>query len=277
MLKILPQQIKTPSAQACGVFFRSLLGATWLVFCPSVLAECPAQQVDELATIAHVYDGDTLRLQDGRRVRVLGINTPEAATKKRAAEPLSDAAKQAAQRFFKADKQVRLQFDRERHDKYGRLLANVYDSNGQNLAAHLLRQGLAFHIVVPPNTTGAKCLHQQEQVARKLGLGIWQHSHWRARSANSLSVADTGFQRIKGKVMKVTEARDIWIELDGPVVLKIAARDKQYFESTPWRNWKGKTLEASGWVVNRGSSSTQQKAFKPLVLPLHTTYAVSVK
>jgi micrococcal nuclease len=282
-LKTLLLHTRTSPAKASGVFFRLkfarylLLGAVSLVFCASVLAKCPAQQIDERAKVEHIYDGDTLRLNDGRRVRVLGINAPETGDKKRVAQPLATAAKQAAEQFFKADKEVRLQFDQERHDKYGRILAHIYDSNGRSLAAHLLQQGLAFHVVVPPNTSAANCLREQEQKARKLGLGIWGDSSWRSRNASSLRLADTGYQRVKGKVVKITEGRDIWIELDGPVVLKIAARDKRYFDSMPWRDWKGRTLDVSGWVINRSNSTGNQKNFKPLVLPLRTAYAVSLQ
>lgn len=277
---------KTPRASAPGVFFRPeyLKSAgvkscflAWLVVLAShTSANCPAAHIDEVAKVAHIYDGDTLRLDDGRRVRVLGINAPETASKNRTAEPLAQAGLNATQAFFRADKQVRLSYDQQRHDRYGRLLAHVYNTKGQSLAASLLRDGLAFHIMVPPNASAAECLQAREWQARRAGRGIWQERYWRARPAAELKLRDTGFLRIQGRVVKVTEGKDIWLELDGPLVLKIATQDKYLFTGKPWRNWRGKQIEVNGWVINRSSAETSKKGFKPLQLQLRSPYAITL-
>lgn len=280
------QMIKTPRANAHGVFFRpdffkragvkSCLLAWLVIWASHTSANCPAVHIDEVATVAHIYDADTLRLEDGRRVRVLGINAPETAGKKRAAEPLAQAGLNATQAFFRADKQVRLSYGKQRHDRYGRLLAHVYNTKGQSLAASLLREGLAFHIVVPPNASAAECLQARERQARHAGKGVWREKYWQARPAADLKLRDTGFLRIQGRIVKVTEAKDIWLELDGPVVLKIAAQDKRLFPKKQWRNWHGKMVEVNGWVVNRSSAETSKKGFKPLQLQLRSPYAITL-
>lgn len=277
---------KTPRAKAHGVFFRpefhiragvkSCLLAWLVVLASHASANCPAAQIDEVAKVAHIYDADTLRLDDGRRVRVLGINAPETAGKKRVAEPLAQAGLNATQAFFRADKQVRLSYDQQRHDRYGRLLAHVYNTKGQSLAASLLREGLAFHIVVPPNASAAECLQAQERLARRADKGVWQEHYWRARPAEALKLRDTGFLRIQGRIVKVTEGKDIWLELDGPVVLKIAGQDKRLFPQKQWRNWRGKPVEVNGWVINRSSAETSKKGFKPLQLQLRSPYALTL-
>lgn len=237
-------------------------------------AGCPASKIDEVARVAHIYDGDTLRLDDGRRIRVLGINSPENGGKHSQAEPLGAEAKRLAQAFFRRDKKVQLAFDPQKRDRYGRHLAHVYDTKGRSLAAHLLAKGLAFHILVPPNTTDAECLRQQEDRARLAGKGVWRESYWRARNVAELELTDNGFLRVQGRVVKITDGRDIWIELDGPLVLKIAAGDKSHFGHYQWRSWQGKTLEVTGWVVNRSSAETRKKGFKPLQLQLRSAYSV---
>lgn len=271
--------MKTPRAKVRGVFFRLKLFAALALghaWCLPAFAACPAPQTDEVVTIAHIYDGDTLRLRDGRRVRILGINAPEAAAKGRAAEPLAEAATRAARNFFAADKQARLAFDRERRDHYGRVLAHVYSMEGESLAGRLLGEGLAFHIVVPPNLSAADCLQQQAAHARLHNKGVWREHYWRARPAAGLQLTDTGFLRVSGTVKKVSVGRDIWLELDGPLVLKVAAADKHYFGSHPWDALSGKKVEVTGWVRNRSSDSTERKGFKPLQLQLRSPHALTL-
>lgn len=255
---------------------RLLFTLCVLLICVNTRADCPAGKVDEVVRVAHVYDGDTLRLDDGRRIRVLGINSPEAAGKHTKAEPLGVKATQAAQTFFRRNKQAQLTFDEQQRDRYGRYLAHVYNAQGQSLAASLLADGLAFHIVVPPNVTEAECLQRQGESARLAGRGVWRDSYWRARKVADMGLADTGFLRLQGRVVKITEGRDIWIELDGPLVLKITAADKRYFSRYQWRSWQGKTLEVNGWVINRSSAETRKKGFKPLQLPLRSAYSVQI-
>ncbi len=261
---------KTPSASRLGVFYLCLGGAL-LVLAGSAQALCPAPRVDEQVRLARVHDGDTLQLADGRRVRVLGINTPEVAGSQRQEEALGRAARAAAESFFRGSSRIKLMFDEEKQDRYGRLLAHVYDESGQSLAARLLRDGLAFQVVVPPNRVERECLSRQESAARAEGLGVWRHKYWRSRDAADLDLKrDTGFLRVSGRVVRVTEGRDIWVELDGPLVLRIRSADKRYFTGKPWRRWQDQRLEARGWIINRQTPDTAKKGFKPLQLDVRT-------
>ncbi len=101
-----------------------------------VLGGCSFQGAieTETVTILRVIDGDTCRLEDGRRVRYLGINAPEEG------DPHANEATLANNRLV-GGKTVRLEFHRSRQDKYGRLLAYVFvDDTFVNET--LLRQGL---------------------------------------------------------------------------------------------------------------------------------------
>lgn len=82
-----------------------------------------------------VLDGDTLRLSDGRRVRLLSVDTPELG------RPCADAARDFA-RAFVAGGELRLVPEQPRHDTYGRLLADV-EVGGRSLSRALLAAGLA--------------------------------------------------------------------------------------------------------------------------------------
>lgn len=101
---------------------------------PDVLAE-------GVYPVARVVDGDTLLLANGARVRLQGVDTPETVKPDHDVEPWGPEAS-AFTRQFVAEGSVRLQFDRERKDRYDRFLAYVWCGN-RMLNEELLRAGLA--------------------------------------------------------------------------------------------------------------------------------------
>lgn len=251
---------ETPKALAFGVF------VCMVVWGDMAVAACPAPRIDETVRLAQVVDGDTLRLQDGRRVRVLGINTPEVAWEGHVGQALGTEATTASRQFLPRHHQVHLVYDLDREDRYGRLLAHVYNQQRQSLAAHLLAQGLALQVVVPPNVSEMDCLTRQEGIARQKSRGIWRERAWDLRAAAGLELDQTGFVRLHGKVKKVSVQRDVWLELDGPVVIKITQQDRRYFADEEWQSWLGKPVKVRGWLINRASESQRKRGFKPLQL-----------
>lgn len=266
---------KTPRAKAPGVFFVALF------FSANALAACPPPSgaESERAYLAQVQDGDSLKLADGRRVRLIGVNAPELATPKRPDQPLAQAARVAAENFLAGGGAFKLVYGAERKDHYGRTLAHVYDARGRSLEAELLARGLAFHIAVPPNLALAECLKKQEDRAREQNLGVWGDTFWQPLSASKLTPGKAGFQLLQGKIVKVSIAGDVWLELDGPVVLKISRDERQYFEDSQgareqWTQWQGRRLEVGGWLVDRSGSRAAERGFKPLVMRLRSPYAI---
>ena len=69
-------------------------------------------------------------------------------------------------------KRVKLEFDRDRLDKYGRLLAYVYVDN-LFINAELVRRGYARASIVKPNIKHAELFQQLENEARDQRLGMW--------------------------------------------------------------------------------------------------------
>lgn len=260
-------KLKTPSVQTLGVLLFGFLG---FAFEPAA-ADCMPSGSGETAVIAQVFDGDTVRLKDGRRVRVLGINTPEVAHGvDKAGESLGEEARKATLAFFKSNKTVHLFYDQQLSDHYGRTLANLYDAQGNSLGASLLRSGLAFHVAIPPNLSLNDCLVAQETIARRKNLGVWRDLAWRAKAAVSLTKEDRGFQRIYGRIVDVSLNQSVWLELEGLVVIHIPQSDLKHFPPINWRHWKGKKVEVRGWVVERKPKSSAKNiirdSFKPLVI-----------
>lgn len=100
--------------------------------------------VEERAVCTKVVDGDTIYLDNGEKVRFVGVNTPE-----RGVEGYI-ASKNFVQKLC-LNKEVGLDIDDSKHhDKYGRTLAVVI-VDGKNVNEMLLKEGLAEIMYMPPS------------------------------------------------------------------------------------------------------------------------------
>lgn len=113
-----------------------------------------------------VIDGDTIVLQDGQKVRYLGINAPEHG------QPYAREATNFSRRLV-SGLSVRLEFDKVREDRYGRLLAYVYQGSIM-VNERLLAEGWAHIFSMPPNTRYAERFLQVQEQAKKARKGMWK-------------------------------------------------------------------------------------------------------
>jgi endonuclease YncB( thermonuclease family) len=120
---------------------------------------------DDVARVKQVYDGDTVLLEDGRKVRYLGINSPEFQ------EPFYLKAKRLNESLV-LGKEVRLEFDQERDDTYNRILAYVHADN-QMVNARLVKEGLAHAFFIGPSRKHNTLLLQAQAEAKQRRVGIW--------------------------------------------------------------------------------------------------------
>lgn len=129
----------------------------------------------ETAVVARVIDGDTIELVDGRRVRYVGMDTPEL-TDKDASNWLlrSCFAREAMEenRRLVDGKTVRLEKDISDTDRYGRLLRYVYIRDVFVNEA-LVRHGYAKVATFPPDVAHAEELLAAEREARREERGLW--------------------------------------------------------------------------------------------------------
>ena len=122
-------------------------------------------------TVTRVIDGDTIEVAGGTRIRFIGIDTPET-TASRGCFGLEAAAE--TRRMLPANQRVRLVYDVDRRDSFGRTLAYVYslpDGRFVNLA--LAREGFAVQATVPPNVGHVEELTRAVADARNAGRGLW--------------------------------------------------------------------------------------------------------
>jgi endonuclease YncB( thermonuclease family) len=234
-------------------FRKGALFAFWLLlFSPWAAAwadTCEHPPANESVTVKYVHDGDTINLSDGRKLRLIGINTPELARDRRPAEPYAEEAKRRVMHYVPRHSRVEIIYGRERHDRYGRLLVHVILPDGRNLNRLLLHEGLAQAIVMPPNTRLLECYLDEERSARARHQGLWQLAYFQPLRAAALSGREQGFHLLRGKVRHVGESRKSWwLDLDGPVSVRIAKHDLAYFPDTDFRALLGRRIEVRGWL-----------------------------
>lgn len=136
--------------------------------------------------VKRAVDGDTLQLESGERVRLIGIDTPEMHESNKLYRD-SQRTKQdifvikelgrRAYEFTKKlveGKRVSLEFDVEKYDKYDRLLAYVYLKDGTFVNAEIIKQGYASLMTFPPNVKYADLFLKLYQEARANRRGLWK-------------------------------------------------------------------------------------------------------
>ena len=120
-----------------------------------------------------VDDGDTVVLADGSRVRYAGINAPEVAHENSPAERFGPEARDINRKLV-LKKKVRLEFDREKNDQYGRVLAYVFLWDGTFVNAELVKSGYAYYVFRRPNTKYDSLLFRLQREAMAKRVGMWQ-------------------------------------------------------------------------------------------------------
>ena len=124
--------------------------------------------------VTRVVDGDTLVVTGGERVRLIGVDTPETKKPGSPVECFGRAATAETKRLVDG-RAVRLRFDAERRDRYGRLLAYVHRASDDLFVnAELVRRGFAQALTIPPNVRHADRFVRLQRAARRAGRGLWR-------------------------------------------------------------------------------------------------------
>ena len=117
--------------------------------------------------IARIVDGDTFHCADGRKVRLIGIDSPELRQGAAARE-----AREALQRLLPVGRAIRLQIDVAARDRWGRILAYAW-SGSRLVNEAMIRGGWALLYTVPPNVKYVGRLERAQNEARAAGAGLW--------------------------------------------------------------------------------------------------------
>jgi hypothetical protein len=105
---------------------------------PSITPPKSSAPHAQMVKVRRVIDGDTLELDNGEDVRLIGVDTPETKHPKKPVERFGKEAAAFTKRLVEGQ-EIRLEYDQQRHDKYGRTLAYVYLPDGTFLNAEIIR------------------------------------------------------------------------------------------------------------------------------------------
>ena len=198
-------------------------------------------------SVKTVYDGDTVQLEDGRKIRLLGINTPEIQHRDKPTEAGGEEAKAWLVNKLQHTK-VRLEIGEEKTDKYGRTLAHLFTENKEHINLSLVKAGLATISIYPPNLRYVDELRAAERQAEQHRLGIWNRPEYAAIPVGRLSESGRfGWTRVVGKVIAVRNSqRFVYLVFSNGFEARI---EREWLSLFPDVNdYVGKTVEVRGWL-----------------------------
>jgi len=161
--------------------------------------------------VVSVVDGDTVVLDDGREVRLTGIQAPKLPLGRPNFRtwPLAMEAKRAMENLAVAQ-MFDLRVDGNDRDRYRRVLAHLVGPDDAWLQGRLVEMGLARVYTFSDNRRLAQALLRLEQKARQARKGIWALPYYAIRSSDPgrLSEDFGTFQVVEAKVLNVAKVRN---------------------------------------------------------------------
>jgi len=151
-------------------FTRLYIPLVLVLLFMGICSACAQQQ--GTTTVTRVIDGDTIVTPLGK-VRFIGVDTPETVHPERGVEPWGMEASAFTKNLLPPGTRIRLVFDVQLKDKYGRLLAYVYLADGRMVNSLLLEAGLAQLMTIPPNVAHVEEFRRLQTEARAAGRGMW--------------------------------------------------------------------------------------------------------
>jgi micrococcal nuclease len=137
---------------------------------------CSCSQDYSQVRVLEAIDGDTIKLSNGKLLRYIGLDTPEVRLKKGAEfiyspQPFALEAKEYNRKLVEG-KLVRIEFDLEKQDQYGRLLGYCFVDDVM-INAKLIEEGYAVIYTRPPNVKYAELFISLQSQARQQNKGLW--------------------------------------------------------------------------------------------------------
>ena len=199
--------------------------------------------------VAEIIDGDTVRLADGRTLRLAGLYAPKTGI----------AGRQAAHRLSElaVGRPVRLFFAGPPRDRWRRVLAHLERGDGLWLQGALLAEGLARAQTRAETRAAASAMLHLEAAARRARRGIWRNPAFAVRRADSLDRTARGFQIVEGRILRAQRIKGrVYLNFgadwrtDFTVSLNAAARRRFVRAGLAPEDWSGRYIRVRGWIKN---------------------------
>jgi micrococcal nuclease len=211
--------------------------------------------------VSKVFDGDSVLLSDGREIRYIGIDAPETGGN-RPEEFGGDEAADLNERLVDG-KEVRLEFDTEKKDHYGRTLAYVYVGPTM-INRELVLSGVALAVPYPPDLKHESDLSEAMNAARRAGRGLWADTgRWMVASGNAGEYIGQS-KTVVGRVVSTgVIGAGIFLNFGPDYTTDFTAfiprDDLPYFSQTgiadPADYYRGKTVEVAGSIYEKNGPS----------------------
>ncbi len=212
------------------------------------------------AKVRSIVDGDTLVLDDGSQVRLVGTQAPKLPLSRKGFRiwPLAPEAK-AALSELTLGKTVLLRYGGLRTDRHGRRLAHLFVGDKKIwVQGEMVARGLARTYSFFDNRICVRQLQAREAVARGNRLGIWKLDYYDLRVSSEtkqLLKLVNSFQLVEGRVTDVAKVRgrvflNFGQNFRNDFTAVIAPRDVKRFAggSIDLLSLKGATIRVRGWV-----------------------------
>lgn len=247
------------SREAAAASCFALLAA--LIASPIAFAACEVRKQTARAVVA-VLDGETIKLDDGREVKLLGIlapSPPPGLAADAVWEPAEASRKALADLL--AGKSARISMAGRQTDRYGRQLAHVFLADGKQdrwIGEWLVEQG---HARVASSTDSRSCVTEllaAEINARRAKRELWAHAAYQIREADKAhELADfvQSYQIVEGRVRETQERKrrvylDFGTDWSKDLTAIVSGRDRKRFETAgiDLLKLKGRKVRLRGWV-----------------------------
>lgn len=207
------EALRHGSAAAGAIVLMATLAGSALAADLTIAPGCTLP-AGPIRAVSRVLDGDTLQLDDGSELRLIGALAPHAhdVGAETGAWPLADEARRTLSGLV-LGKSIALAFGGLRTDRYGRWLAHaIVEPEGRKewVQGHMLARGMARAYTLPDNAACTGDLLDLERPAREGNLGLWTNAAYQVRSAESphelLAYRHT-FQLVRGRIATVSRTR----------------------------------------------------------------------
>ncbi|MFN3743672.1 MAG: thermonuclease family protein [Hyphomicrobiaceae bacterium] len=220
---------------------------------------CPLAR-GETRAVTGVIDGETLALDDGRRLRLIGALAPRAVDVGATAGswPPENEARTALASLVEG-RSVTLWHDAARSDRYGQVLAHVTIGSDW-LQGMLVARGLARAYGRPGSDACTAALANLEHQARAQGLGLWANAAYRVRlgAHGDWERAVGSFHLARGTVHRASRgAGEVYVSLGlrrgraYPLAAVVPANRTDLTGGVAPRALVGRRVLVRGWVEQR--------------------------
>lgn len=160
--------------------------------------------------VTEVIDGDTVRLSNGKLLRYIGLDTPEVRVRNKGKfvynpQPFSLEAKGLNKKLIE-NKFIRVEFDVEKLDSYGRILGYCFRKD-MFINAKLIEEGMAVLYTKPPNVKYTELFIKAQEEARRLRKGLW--GTYESISSNDAYKFINQIRAVEGRVLSTYKSSKV--------------------------------------------------------------------